>query len=264
MEIEKVAAETPETIIRGRLHRRPGYSRLPGAPLAFGLGIDRARPSSSASRCSTRCARVLHATWTLARRDQPADLTTKDGRVIALDAKVDFDDNALYRHPDVAADARHRRGGPARGRGRKSDLNYIKLDGEHRLHGQRRGPRHGDDGHHQAPRRHAGQLPRRRRRRDAGAGRRPRSASSWRTRTSRRSSSTSSAASCAATSRRRGRRRGGEGGGHSRFRSWSGSRARTCEEGRQILAARGLELDRRPRPGRRRRARSWRRSGGAS
>ncbi len=52
----------------------------------------------------------------------------------------------------------------------KFNLNYIKLDGNDRLHGQRRRARHGDHGHHQALRRRAGQLPRRRRRRVAGGG----------------------------------------------------------------------------------------------
>ena len=51
----------------------------------------------------------------------------------------------------------------------KFSLNYIRLDGNDRLHGQRRRPGDGDDGHHQAGGRRAGQLPRRRRRRERGA-----------------------------------------------------------------------------------------------
>jgi hypothetical protein len=90
--------------------------------------------------------------------------------VVALDAKMNFDDNALYRHADVAAMRDLAEENPLRGRGRQARLNYIKLDGSIGLHGQRRGPGDGDHGHHQALRRRARQLPRRRRRRQPGGG----------------------------------------------------------------------------------------------
>ena len=57
-------------------------------------------------------------------------MVTGDGDVMALDAKMNFDDNALFRHKDIARHARPRGGEPARGRGvSKFILNYIKLDG---------------------------------------------------------------------------------------------------------------------------------------
>ncbi len=97
-------------------------------------------------------------------------LITKGGDVMALDAKMNFDDNALFRHKDIARDARPRRGGPARGRGVQVRPQLHQARRQHRLHGQRRRARHGHDGHHQARRRRAGQLPRRRRRRAPGGG----------------------------------------------------------------------------------------------
>ncbi len=127
-------------------------------------------------------------------------IVTKQGELKCLDAKVSFDSNALYRHPDIARAARRDR---RRRQGNRSleirpVLHHARR--RDRLHGQRRRPRHGDDGHHQALWRwspptsstSAAAPPRRRSRR--------RSRSSPPTRMSKASWSTSSAASCAATS----------------------------------------------------------------
>jgi succinyl-CoA synthetase beta subunit len=99
-------------------------------------------------------------------------MVTGKGEVVALDAKINFDDNALYRHKDVEElrdedeeDRPSCEAGPQRTQLRQARRQY-------RLHGQRRRARHGDDGHHQALWRRAGQLPRCRRRRNQGAGRR--------------------------------------------------------------------------------------------
>ena len=83
---------------------------------------------------------------------------------------MNFDDNALYRHKDIAELRDETEEDPKELEASKFDLNYIALDGDHRLHGQRRRARHGDHGHHQALRLGAGQLPRRRRRRHQGKG----------------------------------------------------------------------------------------------
>ena len=79
-------------------------------------------------------------------------IVTKGGDLLALDAKVTFDDNALYRHPDLRdlRDLDRRR--PARGRGVEVLAQLHPPRRQHRLHGQRRRPGHGDDGHHQAGR----------------------------------------------------------------------------------------------------------------
>ena len=92
-------------------------------------------------------------------------IVTKDGQLRCLDAKISFDNNALFRHPDIAALARRDGGGREGDRGlqARSFLHHARR--HDRLHGQRRRPRHGDDGHHQALWRGAGELPRRRRRR---------------------------------------------------------------------------------------------------
>ena len=80
-------------------------------------------------------------------------VVTKDNKLICLDAKVGFDDNALFRHPDIVALARRDRGGREGNRGLQIRSQLHRARRLDRLHGQRRGPRHGDHGHHQALRR---------------------------------------------------------------------------------------------------------------
>ena len=77
-------------------------------------------------------------------------MVTKDGKLICLDAKIGFDDNALFRHPDIEALRDFDRGGAGRGRGVAARAVLCEARRHHRLHGQRRRPRHGDHGHHQA------------------------------------------------------------------------------------------------------------------
>ena len=85
-------------------------------------------------------------------------ITTTDGRLFALDAKMDFDDNALYRHKDLKELRDITEEDPLEVEATKYGLNYIKLDGNIALHGQRRGPGDGDHGHHQVRRRHRRQT----------------------------------------------------------------------------------------------------------
>ena len=107
-------------------------------------------------------------------------LVTGDNKVYALDAKMTFDDNALYRHKDIKELRDLNEEDPLEIEASKFGLNYIKLDGNCRVHGQRRRSGNGDDGHHQACRRQPGKFPRRRRRRIGPAGRKRVSNSSFR------------------------------------------------------------------------------------
>ncbi len=149
--------------------RRPASCPITAAASRrrWGLTGDLAKQAEAlVTKLYTRLRRQGHGD----ARDQSADRSTKDGKLICLDAKVGFDDNALYRHPDIVAlrdvteeDAKEIEAVEIRPhlcRARRHD----------RLHGQRRRPRHGDDGHHQALWRRAGQLSRCRRRRHQGEG----------------------------------------------------------------------------------------------
>ena len=102
-------------------------------------------------------------------------VVTGAGDIIALDAKMNFDDNALFRHKDVEElrDPDEEEAAGARSRQARAELHQARR--QYRLHGQRRRSGHGDDGHHQAARRRAGQLPRRRRRRHRASASRRRS-----------------------------------------------------------------------------------------
>ena len=89
--------------------------------------------------------------------------------MLALDAKMTFDDNALYRQTELEALRDFDEEDPSETEAKRYDLVVHQARRQHRLHGQRRRPGDGDDGHHQALRRPARELPRRRRQRHRGA-----------------------------------------------------------------------------------------------
>jgi len=127
VEIEKVAAETPELILRETI--RPGFGLQPfqARKLAFGLGL----PSESIPRAAEFMAalyRAFEATDASLAEINPLVLT-KDGRVVALDGKMNFDDNALYRHEDIRKLRDIDEEEPLEVEASKYSLNYIKLDG---------------------------------------------------------------------------------------------------------------------------------------
>ena len=92
---------------------------------------------------------------------------TDEKLLIAADAKLNFDDNAEYRQRELFALRDHSQEDPREVAAGKLDLNYIGLDGYHRVHGQRRRAGDGDDGHHlRCTAAVSGELPRRRRERE--------------------------------------------------------------------------------------------------
>ena len=157
MDIEEVAAqhagEDPHACHRpGDGPRRPTRREDSRCGLGVPEELDRARRATccrtlvraSSTRCDCSLAEV-----------NPLVVTGERQACVALDAKINFDDNALFRHPEIAALPRPRRGGPRRGRGLEVRPHLRLARRQHRLPGQRRRPRDGDDGHHQALRRHA-------------------------------------------------------------------------------------------------------------
>jgi succinyl-CoA synthetase beta subunit len=127
MEIEKVAEETPELILRAEIDPAIGLADFQANELAHGLEIE-----GDAARNFTRFVKALAAAAT----DLDTDMIeinplviTGDGRVVALDAKMTFDDNALFRHPDIAQMRDETEEDPAEVAAKDAGLNYIKLDG---------------------------------------------------------------------------------------------------------------------------------------
>ncbi|MGC2239931.1 MAG: ADP-forming succinate--CoA ligase subunit beta [Acidimicrobiia bacterium] len=127
MEIEKVAAETPEKILREEIDPAIGLADFQARELSYGLGLD-----DEAAKNFAPFVEALDRAATELDTDlieiNPL-VVTADGRVMALDGKMAFDDNALFRHPDVAAMRDGSEEDPAELEAKKSGLNYIKLDG---------------------------------------------------------------------------------------------------------------------------------------
>jgi succinyl-CoA synthetase beta subunit len=127
VEIEKVAEETPELILREPV--RPGFGLQPfqARKMVLALGLP---PESIAQATEFMMAlyRTFEATDASLAEINPLVLT-EDGRIVALDAKMNFDDNALYRHKDILALRDLDEEDPLEVQASKYALNYIKLDG---------------------------------------------------------------------------------------------------------------------------------------
>ncbi len=128
MDIEDVAARTPEKIIREWTHPALGLADYQARRLAFGLGL-----AGEAFKQGVGLIRNLFRLY-LAKDCALVEINplvvTTDGRVLALDAKLSFDDNALYRHQELVALRDVNEEDPLDVEASKYGLNYIKLDGD--------------------------------------------------------------------------------------------------------------------------------------
>ena len=127
MEIEDVAARTPEKILKLAIDPAIGFQPFHGRKLAFGLGLQGKEISSAVKFMSAmyKCFNALDASMV---EINPL-VVTGAGAVLALDAKMNFDDNALYRHKDVAGMRDEDEEDPMELEAARHELNYIKLDG---------------------------------------------------------------------------------------------------------------------------------------
>lgn len=127
MDIEKVAEETPELILKETIDPSVGLRPFQARNLAFGLGI----PNELVNQAAKFMLSLYDAYEKMDASLVEINpfLLTKDNRLIALDAKVNFDDNALYRHKDYAGLRDLNEEEPLEIEASKFDLNYIKLDG---------------------------------------------------------------------------------------------------------------------------------------
>ncbi len=127
MEIEEVAAKSPEKIVKVAIDPTIGFQGFHGRKLAFGLGLPKEEVGTF-----IKFAKALYNVY----MDNDAELIeinplikTGDGKFLALDAKMGFDDNALYRHPDIEAMRDLSEEEPTEIEAKKYGLSYIKLDG---------------------------------------------------------------------------------------------------------------------------------------
>jgi succinyl-CoA synthetase beta subunit len=127
MDIEEVAAKTPEKIMKETIDPAVGFRSFQARKLAFGLGLS--------AELINQAVKFMQALYN-AYEQMDASLVeinpfllTKDSRLIALDAKINFDDNALFRHKDFLELRDLNEEEPLEIEASKFDLNYIKLDG---------------------------------------------------------------------------------------------------------------------------------------
>jgi succinyl-CoA synthetase beta subunit len=127
MEIEQVAAENPEAIVKEYIEPGLGLQAYQARKLAFALGLKPAQ-INSAVKFMMALSRAAEETDASLVEINPF-ISTTDGRLLALDAKMNFDDNALYRHPDIKELRDVTEEDPLEVEASKYGLNYIKLDG---------------------------------------------------------------------------------------------------------------------------------------
>jgi succinyl-CoA synthetase beta subunit len=127
MDIEKVAEETPEKILKETIDPSVGLRPFQARNLAFGLGIPNELVNQAAKFMLSLYDAYQKMDATIVEINP--FLLTKDNRLIALDAKVNFDDNAMFRHKEYADLRDLNEEEPLEIEASKFDLNYIKLDG---------------------------------------------------------------------------------------------------------------------------------------
>ena len=127
MSIEDLARERPDAILREPLDPERGLLGFRARRLAAGLGLEGESRKKGQQFLAALCRAYLATDASLAEINPL--VVTGAGEVIALDAKINFDDNALFRHPEIAALRDPDEENPAETRAAKSDLSYIALDG---------------------------------------------------------------------------------------------------------------------------------------
>lgn len=127
MEIEKVAAETPEKIIKEAIDPAVGMQQFKARKLAFALGLN-GEQHKNAVKFLLALYKAYEASDASLAEINPL-VVTREGEVLALDAKMNFDDNALFRHPEILSYRDLDEEDPLEIEASKFNLNYIKLDG---------------------------------------------------------------------------------------------------------------------------------------
>ena len=127
VEIEEVATKTPELILKETMHPGIGLSGYQARRLAFGMGVP-AETIGAVVEAMTALAEAFRATTANLVEINPF-VITKDARAVALDAKIDLDDNGLFRHPELSELRDLDEEEPLETDAINHGLNYIKLDG---------------------------------------------------------------------------------------------------------------------------------------
>ncbi|MBT6278365.1 MAG: ADP-forming succinate--CoA ligase subunit beta [Chromatiales bacterium] len=127
MDIEEVAEHSPEKILKVTIDPLTGMMPFHARQIAFGLGLE-GKQIGSGIKFMLAMYKAFTELDASILEVNPL-VVTGSGDVMALDAKINFDDNALYRHKDIAALRDEDEEDPAEVEAAKADLNFIKLDG---------------------------------------------------------------------------------------------------------------------------------------
>jgi succinyl-CoA synthetase beta subunit len=127
MDIEEVAHKTPEKVLKEPLHPLLGIQPYQARELAFKLGF-KEKMAGEAAKIITNLAKAFMKTDASLAEINPL-VVTKDGKLLAIDAKFNFDDNAMFRHKDIEAMADESQEKELDVRAKRANLNYIALDG---------------------------------------------------------------------------------------------------------------------------------------
>ncbi len=128
IEIERVAAETPEKILTETVDPVVGLQPFQARKLAFGLGLETSQIRSAVKFMTNLVTMVETLDASLAEINPLA--VTPTGDIVALDAKINLDDNALFKHPELPELRDPHEEDPLEIKAHENDLNYIKLDGD--------------------------------------------------------------------------------------------------------------------------------------
>ena len=127
MDIEEVAHRTPEKILTATVHPAAGFGAYQARELAFGLGLSGAQIGQFQALAAALYRLYLEKDLSLVEVNPL--IVTGDGTLMALDAKINVDDNALFRHPELAQLRDASQEDPMERRAAEHDLNYVSLDG---------------------------------------------------------------------------------------------------------------------------------------
>jgi succinyl-CoA synthetase beta subunit len=127
VEIEEVAKKSPEKVLKEPMHPLLGLQAYQARELAYKLGF-KDKMAGEATKLMLNLSKAFMKTDASLAEINPL-VITKEGKLIAIDAKFNFDDNALFRHADIKEMADESQEKPLDVRAKKADLNYIALDG---------------------------------------------------------------------------------------------------------------------------------------
>ena len=172
MDIEEVAEKTPDALVRLHVDPLEGFQPWQARRLIYGAGVEDPNEQKQIAAIVGKLYDAFVGSDAMLCEINPL-IVTPDGEVKALDSKFTVDDNALYKHPDIAEMRDIEAADPLEALAREKGVTYVKLDGEVGILGNGAGTRDVDAGRDRARRRRAGELlrPRRRRRRGGRGGR---------------------------------------------------------------------------------------------